>query len=159
MFAALNASACGLPEPADWIPELMAAASEVVSFTPVRFTVTVTAPPAPPENPGPEIMNDEDVPPLTRAVTLDMLDAPRSYLPESCVPAATWYPAVKPLSPRPWASTVDLDRSMDTEPLLIAAVPVAPRPPPMNTARLLAKIPPWFKPMDCACRLISLSTF
>src|SRR3979490_467354 len=101
MFAALNASAWALPVPADWMPALMALASDAVSFTPLRFTVTVTAAPAPPANPGPEIRKDVDVPPLTMAVTLDTLDAPRSYLPESAAPAATWYPAVKPFSPRP----------------------------------------------------------
>ena len=39
------------------MPALMAFAKLVVSATLARFTVTVIALPAPPENPGPEIVN------------------------------------------------------------------------------------------------------
>ena len=57
-----------------------------------------------------------------------------------------------------FASTVAWLRSTPTLPLVVAETPLDDWPPPMNTLRLVAKLPPWFKPIACAWRLISPNT-
>ncbi len=159
-FAFRNAVACWLlPLPADWIAELTAVARVFASVTPVRFTATVTVlPPEVSENPGPVKVKfvvlleiDAWLVALVRMFcTLVVLPVPISVpaLPDACTPER----------PRLLASTVARLRSTETLPLVVSLTPPEACPPPMKTLKFFASDPPWFNPMDCAWRLISLRT-
>ena len=154
--AFLKAVACCEPAlPAPSMAVLMAAARFVVLVTPERFALTLM-----------RLLSEKPAPRKVNSVAPGVLASP--MLVESAMILATEVvedvEMSVPVTPAAWTperpnervSTVEVDRSTATLPLVILAALVLPAPPPIKTLRFLASLPPMSRPMVCACRSISV---